>query len=105
MATAIQQRLLDLAADIATSPPDDLAFTHSVLAQTSLRRIVGAPNAEEREARVQVFAQGAATILQHERAAIEASPWKWRNGGLGAFGWPPWSRLRLSFLLWNRATP
>ena len=36
MATAIQQRLLDLAADIATSPPDELAFTHSVLAQTSL---------------------------------------------------------------------
>lgn len=36
MATAIQQRLLDLATDIATSPPDELAFTHSVLAQTSL---------------------------------------------------------------------
>lgn len=36
MATPIQQRLLDLATDIATSPPEDLAFTHSVLAQTSL---------------------------------------------------------------------
>jgi len=36
MTTAIQQRLLDLATDIATSPPEDLAFTHSVLAQTSL---------------------------------------------------------------------
>jgi hypothetical protein len=36
MATPIRQRLLDLATDIATSPPDDLAFTHSVLAQTSL---------------------------------------------------------------------
>ena len=36
MATIIQQRLLDLAADIAVSPPEDLAFTHSVLAQTSL---------------------------------------------------------------------
>jgi hypothetical protein len=36
MATIIQQRLLDLASDIATSPPEDLAFTHSVLAQTSL---------------------------------------------------------------------
>jgi hypothetical protein len=36
MATIIQQRLLDLATDIATSPPEDLAFTHSVLAQTSL---------------------------------------------------------------------
>jgi hypothetical protein len=36
VATIIQQRLFDLAADIATSPPEDLAFTHSVLAQTSL---------------------------------------------------------------------
>jgi hypothetical protein len=36
MATIIQQRLLDLATDIAASPPEDLAFTHSVLAQTSL---------------------------------------------------------------------
>lgn len=37
MATSvIQQRLLDLAAEIATSPPEDFAFTHSVLAQTSL---------------------------------------------------------------------
>ena len=36
MASPIQQRLLDLATDIATSPPEDLAFTHSVLAQTSL---------------------------------------------------------------------
>lgn len=36
MATSIKQRLLDLAGDIAASPPDDLAFTHTVLAQTSL---------------------------------------------------------------------
>lgn len=36
MATPIQQRLLDLATDIATSPAEDFAFTHSVLAQTSL---------------------------------------------------------------------
>ncbi len=36
MATVIQQRLLNLATEIATSPPEDLAFTHSVLAQTSL---------------------------------------------------------------------
>lgn len=36
MATNIQQRLLNLAGDIATSPPEDLAFTHTVLAQTSL---------------------------------------------------------------------
>jgi hypothetical protein len=36
MASIIQQRLLDLATDIATSPPEDFAFTHSVLAQSSL---------------------------------------------------------------------
>ncbi|MFL5288616.1 MAG: replication protein RepA [Rhodopila sp.] len=34
--TPIQQRLLDLATDIATTPAEELAFTHSVLAQTSL---------------------------------------------------------------------
>src|SRR5271166_687961 len=36
MATPVQQRLLNLATDIASSPPDDLAFQHSVLTQTSL---------------------------------------------------------------------
>jgi hypothetical protein len=36
MSSLIQQRLFDTAVDIANSPPDDLAFTHSVLAQTCL---------------------------------------------------------------------
>jgi hypothetical protein len=36
MATLVQQRLLKLATEIASSPPDDLAFQHSVLTQTSL---------------------------------------------------------------------
>src|SRR4051812_17904136 len=36
MANNIQQRILDLAVDIAESAPEDLAFTHSVLTQTSL---------------------------------------------------------------------
>ena len=36
--------------------------------------------------------QQAQYILEGERAAIEA-PGKWRNRR-GAFGWPPWSRLR-----------
>lgn len=36
MATPVQQRLLDLGTEIATSPPEDLAFQHSVLTQTSL---------------------------------------------------------------------
>jgi hypothetical protein len=34
--TPIQQRLLDFSTSIATDSPDDLAFTHSVLCQTSL---------------------------------------------------------------------
>ncbi len=36
MATPIQKRLLGAASDIATTAADELAFTHSVLAQTSL---------------------------------------------------------------------
>jgi hypothetical protein len=34
--TPIQQRLLDAATDIATTPAEELAFTHSVLCQASL---------------------------------------------------------------------
>lgn len=36
MTSQIRQRLLDLAGEIATVPPDDLAFSHSVFCQTSL---------------------------------------------------------------------
>jgi Plasmid encoded RepA protein len=36
MASAIQQRLLELSSDIATTPPEELAFSHTVLCQTSL---------------------------------------------------------------------
>jgi hypothetical protein len=36
MASSIQQRLLDLGTDISTSPPEDLAFSHTILCQTSL---------------------------------------------------------------------
>lgn len=36
MATAIQQRLLNLSADIATNPPEDLAFSHTILCQCAL---------------------------------------------------------------------
>jgi hypothetical protein len=32
----VQQRLLDLGTEIATTPPDELAFQHSILAQTCL---------------------------------------------------------------------
>jgi hypothetical protein len=46
------------------------------------------PNPEEREARMQAFTEGAATILRDERAAIEAL----------SYGWAPWSR----FVAWLR---
>lgn len=36
MKTLVQQRLLNLSAEIAASPPDELAFQHSVLTQTCL---------------------------------------------------------------------
>jgi len=36
VANKIQQRLLDLSVDIANTKSEDLAFTHSVLTQTSL---------------------------------------------------------------------
>ncbi len=58
MATVIQQRLLDLAADIATSPPEDLAFTHSVLARTSLPTVKPPEGTLRWERR-----QGLATLL------------------------------------------
>lgn len=36
MASVIQQRLLELSTDIVSNPADELAFQHSILAQTSL---------------------------------------------------------------------
>jgi hypothetical protein len=36
MTTWVQQRLLDLGTEIATTPPEELAFQHSILAQTCL---------------------------------------------------------------------
>jgi Plasmid encoded RepA protein len=66
MATAIQQRLLDLATDIATSPPEDLAFTHSVLAQTSLPT-TRPPDGMRRWERH----QGRATLLVQAGEAID----------------------------------
>ena len=71
MATAIQQRLLDLAADIATSPPEDLAFTHSVLAQTSLPT-TRPPDGMRRWERH----QGRATLLVQAGEAIDPTTQK-----------------------------
>src|ERR1700710_45375 len=36
MANVIRQRLLDLGSEIATAPPEDLAFSHSIFCQASL---------------------------------------------------------------------
>jgi hypothetical protein len=71
MATAIRQRLLDLAADIASSPPEDLAFTHSVLTQTSLPT-TRPPDGMRRWERQ----QGRATLLVQAGEAIDPNTQK-----------------------------
>ena len=58
MASLIQQRLLDFATEIATSPPEDFAFTHSVLAQTALPTARPPDDVRQWERR-----QGRATLL------------------------------------------
>jgi hypothetical protein len=61
----VQQRLLDLGDEIATNPPDDLAFQHSVLTQTSL------PTARPpAEMRVWERRQGRATLSIEAGRAI-----------------------------------
>ncbi len=58
MASPIQQRLLDLGTDIAAVPPEDLAFQHTILCQTSLPATRPAPDCLVWERR-----QGRATLL------------------------------------------
>ena len=62
----IQQRLLDFATEIATSPPEDLAFTHSVLAQTYLPTTKPADGVRRWERR-----QGRATLLVDAGEALD----------------------------------
>jgi hypothetical protein len=74
VASVIQQRLLDLAAEIATSPPEDFAFTHSVLAQTSL------PTARPPEGMVRwERRQGRATLLVVAGEALDPSTQQFRQ--------------------------
>ncbi len=65
MVTPIQQRLIELGADIATTPPEDLAFQHTILCQTSL------PAARPEAGRlVWERRQGRATLLVEAGKAI-----------------------------------
>src|SRR3712207_6023648 len=65
MVTPIQQRLIELGADIATTPPEDLAFQHTILCQTSL------PAARPEAGRlVGERRQGRATLLVEAGKAI-----------------------------------
>jgi hypothetical protein len=66
MVTAIQQRLLDLATDIATSPPDDLAFSHTILCQCALPASNPSPEVLVWERR-----QGRATLRVEAGSAID----------------------------------
>ena len=65
MVTPIQQRLIELGADIATTPPEDMAFQHTILCQTSL------PAARPEAGRlVWERRQGRATLLVEAGKAI-----------------------------------
>lgn len=90
MVSIIQQRLLDLGGDIATTPADELAFQHSILAQTCL------PAAKPPD-KVLVWErrQGRATLLVEAGRAINP-----RSGHFEQLGLPygPKARLLLMHL-------
>lgn len=68
MASAIQQRLLELSSDISVTAPEELAFSHSVLCQTSL------PAAQPKgEVLVWERRQGKATLLVEAGKALNPS--------------------------------
>ena len=90
MASNIQQRLLDFAVEIAGSAPDDLAFTHSVLAQTSL------PTTRPPEgAQVWERAQGRARLRVEAGSVLDPQTGQYVQPGL-PFG--PKARLLLMHL-------
>ena len=72
MLSVIQQRLLDLGTDIATNPPDELAFSHTILCQCALP--ASKPNPDTLVWEKQ---QGRATLLVEAGKAI--------NPGTGHF--------------------
>lgn len=90
MTSPIRQRLLDLAGDIATTPPDDLAFSHSIFCQASL------PSAKPPEdMRVWVRRQGRATLRVEAGSAINPKTNEFEQLGL-PYG--PKARLLLMHL-------
>jgi hypothetical protein len=90
MTSSIQQRLLDLGTDIATTPAEDLAFQHSILAQTSLPAARPPDKLLVWERR-----QGRATLLVEAGKAINP-----RTGHFEQLGLPygPKARLLLMHL-------
>jgi len=77
MGGAIHQRVLDLGTDIATSPPDDLAFSHTVLCQTSLPAARPAEDVLVWERR-----QGRATLLVEAGKVINPATGRFEQLGL-----------------------
>src|SRR3712207_3856878 len=68
MAMPIQQRLLELGADIATTPPEDLEFQHTILCQTSLpaaRPEAGRLAWERRQGRATLLVEAGKAINPH----------------------------------------
>src|SRR5215211_2354610 len=90
MASPIQQRLLDLGTDIATVAPEDLAFQHTILCQTSLPAARPANGCLMWERR-----QGRATLLVEAGKAINP-----KSGHFEQLGLPygPKARLLLMHL-------
>jgi hypothetical protein len=91
MASVIQQRLLDLATDIASVSPDEIAFTHTVLTQTSL------PASQPPEGvRVWERKQGRATLRVEAGSALNP-----RTGNFEQLGLPYGPKARLLLIHLN----
>lgn len=91
MASVIQQRLLDMATDIATVSPDEIAFTHTVLTQTSL------PASQPPDGvRVWERKQGRATLRVEAGSALNP-----RTGNFEQLGLPYGPKARLLLIHLN----
>ena len=91
MASVIQQRLLDMATDIATVSPDEIAFTHTVLTQTSL------PASQPPDGvRIWERKQGRATLRVEAGSALNP-----RTGNFEQLGLPYGPKARLLLIHLN----
>ena len=77
MASIIKQRLLDAATNIATDTPDEIAFTHTVLTQTSLPA-----SAPPEGIRVWERLQGRATLRVEAGSALNPRTGRFEDLGL-----------------------